>query len=496
MQGMTKIGHALVLLFPIALSVYGAQFFGWLNDDALNYLRLAEHVAAGKGLSIRPSWSEHSYWAVFPAGYPLFIAFFNLFVGDVLLASKLLNGVLLLSSIWLAARAMRLPILLVASLFFTSWIFEIVSYSWSENLFIFALMLSLYCLLRYLEQGGRLLLTGFALGMILMFSARYIGGFSLAAFACVIWGYQGHYKQKRLLRAAIVMFGCILLFIGYLLLNQHLTGHMTGLERRAPSESPIWLIAQFFRMVFYSLSMLLPSLWLLALYGAQPKRVKLYDYPRAWAPIVMGMGYLAILQVLRLTSHFEQPSGRLMTPAMLLVWLGVLHLCWHGWEHKLRARWAALLLLATATLNLAYLYKDVIFDPYIPTLQNRKVGMIKFQRHYGMVQDGSVIISAAYLNPNVSWHMIGPHISSDNIFYALIEGDPSPEDMQGWLSRLRYKGKPPVQYWFDFRDFATIDSFTREVSKRRLNKPLVDWMLAHFKPRSLVPCNTCLTPKL
>ncbi len=485
----------LALLLPIALVVYGAQFFGWLNDDALNYLRLAEHVAAGKGLSIRPSWREHSYWAVFPAGYPLAIALFNLFIGDVLLASKLLNGVLLLASIGLAARAMRLPILLVASLFFTGWVFEIVSYSWSENLFIFALILSLYCLLRYLEQGGWLILVGFALGMILMFTARYIGGFTLAAFAMVIWGYQGHFSKARLLHAAAAMFGCVGLFITYLLLNYYFTGHMTGLDRRAPSESPLWIVEQFFRMVFYSLSMLLPPLWLLALYGAKPKRIKLYDYPLAWAPIVIGMGYLAILELLRLTSHFEQPSGRLMAPAMLLVWLGVLHVFWYGFSHKPHARSAALLLLATASMNIAYLYKDVIYNPYIPTLQNRKVGMIKFNRNYGMVQEGSVILAAAYLNPNVSWHMIGPHISSDTIFYALIEEDPSLADLRGWLAGLRYQGKPPVQYWFDFRDFATIDSFKREASNRKLNKSLVDWMATYFKPRTLVLCPECYKPK-
>ncbi len=489
-------GSTLLALFlPIVLLVYGAQFFGWLNDDALNYLRLAEHVAAGKGLSIRPSWSEHSYWAVFPAGYPLAIALFNLFIPDILLASKLLNGVLLLASIGLAARAMRLPILLVASLFFTGWVFEIVSYSWSENLFIFALMLSLYCLLRYLEQGGRLILAGFALGIILMFTARYIGGFTLAAFALVIWGYQGHFMQPRLFRAAAIMFGCVGLFIAYLLFNYYFTGHMTGLDRIAPSESPLWIVAQFFRMVFYSLFMLLPPLWLLALYGTTPKPLKLYDYPLAWAPILIGMGYLAILQLLRLTSHFEQPSGRLMTPAMLLIWLGVLHFFWHGWEHKTRAPFAALLVLATASLNIAYLYKDVIFNPYIPTLQNRAVGMIKFKRNYGMVQDGSVIISAAYINPNISWRMIGPHISSDNIFYALIEGSPPLDELQGWLSGLRYNGKPPTQYWFDFRDFASIDSFKREASKRKLNRLLVDWMVAHFKPRSLVLCKACYTLK-
>jgi len=486
-----KAGWAFVLL-AIATVAFGGWHYGWLNDDALNYLILADRISLGHLPSLRPSWGDH-YWAVFPAGYPTVIAAFSLLTQDAFTASKIANAVLMAGSIALTRYWLKLPLLVVASLFFCLPLLQILSFSWSENAFIFAQMLALCSLGRYLETGTKAWLAPFGLGLLLLLSSRYIGGFALAGYGLALAALWWSQPRKRLVAAAGVIKLAILAFGAYVLFNIQQTGFPTGMGRAPAPESLRVLITHFARELAYSVWMLIPPLALLWLTRATGTRPSWRFCREEKLLFIVGTTYLAILFALRSTSRFEQFSGRLLCPGMILIWLGVLHHCFGVWQESGRHRAAALVLAALFFIgNTALLYRDFFYEPELATTHSAQRGLEKYEEKYGHMPDGTVIISGGYLDPSMSWSFISPIFSDDRIFYVVADNFPlSLEEYRGYISRLRYKGQPVPLYLFDYSEFDTVQSLSKMLEKRRVDPGLAAWIKSHFKPRSFVECREC-----
>lgn len=492
---MTKRDASLFYIFTaIACVTCLALHYGWLNDDALNYLTLADHLSQHKGFSLRPSWGD-PYWAVFPAGYPLVIAAFKTLLGcDAFTASKIANGCLLAASILLSARWLKLPVLLTGAFFFSATLLEIASYSWSENLFIFAHILALASLAKYLESGRIAALLFYTAGLLLAASSRYIGGFMLAGYLALLVLAFTRYPHRRVIAAAVATLFCAAAFAAYLYINDKLTGFPTGMQRVPAPEPMDLLVSQFAKQLISCLWMLFIPFLMLRYNPLHLTRIRLREYPRAWPPVLLGILYLLILFVLRSTSRFEQFSFRLMAPGAVLIGLGLLHIAHGKWN---MGRWRqggglyALALLGFL-VNLAIVYQDFLFHPGLIGTESMDKGQQNYERRYGSLPDGTVIIASGYDNPTVSWHVISPVFSSDRILYALIDDSAlTYPDYRAYLARLRYKEKPPVKYLFDFTEFGSIKSLNTVFLREKTNPVLAEWITRHFSPGVFVECQDC-----
>jgi len=482
----------------IALVVLLALHFGWLNDDALNYLTLADHLTQHQGFSLRPSWGDH-YWAVFPGGYPLVIASLKLILScTAFTASKIANGFFLIGSILIAARWLGIPLLIAAALFLSADMLEIASYSWSENAFIFAQIASLAALMSYLESGKSTALFSYVAALLLAISSRYIGGFMLAGYVLLqAWFFTiNAYRRQRLTATLAITFTGAVLFALYLYANIRLTGYPTGMARLPAQESLLTLALQFITQLFFSLWLLVPPLLLLFLGGARPSRVHIRNHPKALPPLLFGLFYLGLLFILRSYSYFEPFSSRLLTPGTVLVYLGLLRVACEAWlpQKPKIAKWHYTVFLAAAFLNLTIAYQDLLKHPLWIAESSMEKAEQRFHTCYDPLPDGSVLIAAGvgYNDPTVSWNVISPIFSSDRIFYALIDNEEMTEQaFRVYLLHLRYKEKKPTGYWFDFSGFANAQALHTALAQSPVNPALAVWIESHFKPRSIVPCHEC-----
>lgn len=479
-----------LLLIALAVLTAGAMHFAWVNDDAQNYLTLATRLSEGHLPALRPSWGD-PYWAVFPAGYPALIAPFIWLTGDALIASKLAGACLLFGSVLLFTRWLRLPMLLAASVFTSLWMLEINSYSWSENAFIFALALSSSSLSRYLEQGRLYRLGLYLLGLLLLASSRYIGGVLLVVYLLAPLVYLRHSPHKRLLLASLATCFAGALFGLYLLINRELTGFPTGMQRTPAPESITELLMRFVLTTGEGLSLLLPPCLLAWWIRTKPST---HAPLPASAKLLLSLAaaYAATIFALRAQARFENFSGRILAPGMLLATFALLNILTRRFPPApTRSTQLRLAFLLLFTLNIGLLYRDLLAHPERAE-QGREHAQAVYEKKYGALQDGTVIISAGYLDPTIGWRYISPLLGSDRLFYAIADDQVIPfADYKAYLLRLRYKKQKPPAYLFDFTEFKTIADFDAMLKDRNTDPAFIAWMRPHFKPSAFVPCPDC-----
>lgn len=469
-----------------------AWHYGWLNDDALNYLSLGARIADGEHIGLRPSWGD-KYWAVFPVGYPAIIGLFAQFLPDAFTASKVANATLTFGSILIAAHWLRLPLLVVAPLFFGATMLEIISYSWSENLFIFAHILALAALDAYMRRGTKTALFLFVVGLLLASSSRYIGGFTLLGYLPILTLYLTAQTRPRVLAAGMATGLVGLCFGGYLYFNLLHTGFPTGMQRMPAPESLLELAARFGTQFLIGSALLVPPILVMLTSRARPARFDWLRYRQALPPFFLGVFYLGVLFVLRSHSRFEDFSGRLLSPGLVLLWLSFLHMAWDAWRPRLApAALARHILILTFAINLAVIYHEMLAKPSLITSQSADRAFAAYDRHYEGLPDGTVIISAGYNNPQVGWKVLSPIFGSDRLMYLVNDNYPLPlAEYQAYLGKLRYKDGPPTRYVFDFTEFSSLAEFERMLARRSGNPEVAEWIKSYFSPNSWVECTQC-----
>lgn len=212
---------------------------GYLSPDSFAYLRQAAFFIEGRGFeSDLTRLLEPRFLATWPFGYPALIAA----VGWVLRldpwwASKVLNGVLLISIPFILRPIFGRDVWIPTLVLLSGGMIGIFSYTWSEGPFLVGQLLFVYALVRFAKKGGIVSVLLLTFAAVSLFLLRYIGAFALGvlAFDALIMLLRRDYRRSVMLVAIAAVAGAIML--GYLYNNQHLNGHYVGYSRVAPDET-------------------------------------------------------------------------------------------------------------------------------------------------------------------------------------------------------------------------------------------------------------------
>ena len=235
----------VLVFFAMAIAIYSKSYFnfhGNLSADSMRYLEISQNLVDGNGFlytsdhqSATAMPSARVFPATWPLAYPICIFLISKITGVTVFWSSKLLGILMIGLIIVLFRILFQEKAYVYSLIFLfSSFLEIFSYTWSEGLFIFFLVLFSMSIYRLLLYQNNLLLISFSLlsSSLIMFLTRYIGAFSL-----IIMGLLGIYLlliKKDLLRSSLLISVTIISFIimiAYLYNNYLLTGLITGRQR-------------------------------------------------------------------------------------------------------------------------------------------------------------------------------------------------------------------------------------------------------------------------
>jgi hypothetical protein len=347
---------ALSLILLAALSILLTLSHGYngaaTSMDSLTYISVARAIAEGQGIVApnydlaSPAFSPMTMW---PPLYPAILSVlclgsectasgvrelslylnFILMLGSSLiffiLASKLVNT-------WLALATTVSLLLLPA--FQLNFMFL-----WSETVFIPLILLSLYCLTRYLDNTKSLTMLTVAVALIALATyTRYVGvAFAIALIVSLLFFSAEHYFQRiKILLISGLMYSIL---IAPLLIRNFLhSGHLSGGERGAPSlrlqEDSFGLIDLIAQELFSAQPLLLAAWVVLACtlitvcrYCA-PKNDQASSQASAHLlliPLLWSLIYLGFLIISRSVQHIDLDT-RMISVILPLLFLCVLGL--------------------------------------------------------------------------------------------------------------------------------------------------------------------------
>ena len=243
--------YLLVIFIMMATAIVVKSYFnldGYLSPDSTNYLTLAQNLLNGEGYYVSAygvSDQDREFFAKWPAAYPSFIALMAKLTGlSLFWASKLLN-IMLIGIILGILRALFKHNAYVYGLIllFSSYI-EIFSYTWSETLFIAALLWFAVSVHLFMANPKKIIFLYFSImiASLLLFMSRYIGAFSFGLIGLLGFYYALVKKDrtKALILIAIATLNITIMFL-YLHHNYIETGFITGMQRIASHETNLEL---------------------------------------------------------------------------------------------------------------------------------------------------------------------------------------------------------------------------------------------------------------
>ncbi|SAK91300.1 hypothetical protein AWB77_05087 [Caballeronia fortuita] len=296
-----------MVLAILAIGAAIACVFGFVSNDSWDYLLLAQSLRRGLGCT-----ENGTYFATFPCGYPLAIALLSPFsdIPSIFVSSKILNFALLfLAFVFLALSPLRIGIAALVALNPLS--LRIYQYTWSENLFLFAVAGSFACIAAVHRNGrsgwhGVLLAAALVIGC----SSRYVfGPFAALMFVCValVWG------RRTAIRVLPSFAFAALFYWAYQTFNVQHTGFSTGMARIPAPESTALLIYTFVHASVRIVSTFCATAAIfIVLAGARFKRAVI-DEERAranWFLVLLGAGALLLQFALRVRTQFDPFDAR------------------------------------------------------------------------------------------------------------------------------------------------------------------------------------------
>ena len=352
--GSPRLALSLTLLaaFSVLLTLSHAYHGTATSMDSITYINVAKSIAEGKGVVV-PNYElageNFSPMTMWPPLYPALLS--TLCTGSECIAPRVrelsiyLNVLLLLGSslifftlanklvnTWLAL-ASTLSLLLLPA-------FQITfMFLWSETVFIPLILLSFYCLTRYIENTKSLtMLTSAVVLMVFATYTRYVGvAFALALLASLLlFSPDGYPKRIKTLLTSGLLYS---LLIGPLLLRNFThTGHLSGGERGTPSlrleEDSIRLIDLIAQELFSAQPLLLAS-WILvvcALIMIRNYRSVGITQPQIQAsahhlymPLLWSFIYIGFLLISRSVQQVDLDT-RMLSVILPLLLLGVIAL--------------------------------------------------------------------------------------------------------------------------------------------------------------------------
>ncbi len=361
----------LTVLFGSLAIILKSYFhlFGYVTPDSTYYLRLAQNLIDGHGLFTVASGmnnsNEKEFFAIWPIGYPVLIAFVSKISGlTVFWASKFLNVLFFISTVLLLKRMYVQEFSLYVLLLFSASFIEIFSYTWSEVPFTFFLLLFVYALQNILQHDfsfkWQLLLT---ISILALFLCKYIGAFS--GIVVVIYVAYAKYHKSYDVMWRLVGIGIVsgLLMLLYLYNNFLQTGFVTGMERIGAEDTLIdflymlwmafWGETDFLEAKYTHLSFIAQMLIIWFVF----KKTKiifstrlLCDRSNCVLLVVAGVYILSVI-ILRYMTFFDSFGFRFFAPVTLLIFVFLLN----GLEkrHELKKK-ISTTLMVLAVLSYSY----------------------------------------------------------------------------------------------------------------------------------------------
>ena len=233
--------YLLIIFIMMAVAIVVKSYFhpdGYLNIDSTYYLGLAQNLLEGKGYYVSAygiTGQDRKFFAAWPVGYPTIIFVVAKLTGlSVFWSSKFLNiifiGIILGIFRYLFKHNAYVYGLI---LLFSSYI-ETFSHTWSETIFIVALVWFATSVYLFVVNPKRILLLYFSILMasLLLFMSRYIGAFSFGLIGLLGLYYGAIKKDKSksfiLIGIAVINIGIMILYLYH---NYTETGFPNGVKR-------------------------------------------------------------------------------------------------------------------------------------------------------------------------------------------------------------------------------------------------------------------------
>ena len=343
MSNSILLGWTVLGVMAINSVWYGYFREAWLSPDAVCYLRMARNLMAGHGMNPGGlAGSVQGWFAVWPIGYPVFVAILSALLHvEVTLASKL--GAVLITGLTLLTFRRWFPTvfpLLTLGLVNFAYL-KIFRSTWSEQPFLLCLLLFACLLADFFSHERPSWRVSFALFLVSigLFFFRYIGIFSLGvllAFSCYRFAVNRQRsvgKQGANWRSYSLVAGIAGLSVGlmgtYLVLNDFNAGSITGMSRPLSSES----LGRFIRTstcaavretqaVFFLIALAgLVVVPLLKMRGGLKTLVRSSERHQILCEscAATGVGYLSCILLARYLFCFDDFGYRLLYPGTLML---------------------------------------------------------------------------------------------------------------------------------------------------------------------------------
>ena len=343
-QSIYKATFLLIILF---VAIF-ASAYGVLSPDSRAYIDLAQSLKDGAGCSV-----DGKYYATEACGYPLLIVALNAVsgLGDLITASKLVNFILLFGGfVFLLKTIKNLPL---ATLFFINPIVMYVySYTWSENLLLFAFCASFYFLNRLRDLSSKksdvLYLTLF---LVVGCFSRYFFG----PFCCVIWlsAYM-IFGRRVAIRALPAFVVAAIVYFAYQRFNLAYTGYPTGMERMHAPETAMYLMTAFLVRVIGAYLALFFTVFVYRIVARQNWKIMNFsdlvqsiknnsdDFAAYKFLLLAGLGFLLLSFIIRFVFYFDLFDFRIIGFGVVFTSIALLGLGsdssnWGGWKNQIVA---------------------------------------------------------------------------------------------------------------------------------------------------------------
>jgi hypothetical protein len=325
---------------------------GYLSNDSTNYLHLASNLVDGNGLYVVSETGEEGSRTLFsswPVGYPSLIAAISILIDtSVFISSKILNIIFIGLTLLFFRKLFSYDAWIYALIFLFSSYLEIYSFTWSETGFIFALVMFVYYLHKFLNNKGSIYYSA----LMILFSAcflfviRYIGAYTVGVLG-LVWiyliFYNGGIDKRKITILSAVIFINILAVVAYLYFNYIETGMLSGRERVLSPESnyelavtlAMALLSEIAIPVYHPrLSFIVPSLlfqFLIVSYFVYKNKAEKTSVVKEQRKMsisklffITGVLYLLCLIVTRWIFYFNEYSFRLLGPGTFLIFVSLI----------------------------------------------------------------------------------------------------------------------------------------------------------------------------
>ncbi|PHQ28638.1 hypothetical protein [Leeuwenhoekiella nanhaiensis] len=418
----------LLIISVLILHLFLKSYFhhdGRISPDSAEYLSAAQALINGEGLYTGSNpilGLEKSYFSIWPAGYPLLIAFVSFITtANVFWASKLVNALMLLACAFLLKSIYkRKSFLFIACFGFASYLF-LFSSTYSEVPFTFSLIYLSWSLYNFTQnETSWVACIHLALAAILPFLFRYIGVFTcFLLLGLLLKSFLENGLKSRTIRLLVVFSTTVFFEVTYLSINFIRTGNLTGISRPSKFHEPFSIMIDFAKgmlgeLVFIApyfnvfLMLLTMSVSVLAWLYIRPS-VNLSQETRYSSQyfLLVGICYFFSLLIIGYLLKIKTFDYRFLGPGSLLILFGII-----DFFLKWKISFLKVTILSFLILSLCFSIRES-YHGY--SVENRSyLGEINYlQKEVSKVEEGSILIEGnkhyKYLRPDLiifdSWYL-------------------------------------------------------------------------------------------